>query len=95
VRLGRPLTYGDKIAYETLRTVKKLQRLGFERHEHETVREMFGRIRQEQPELAVILDPLLQKYESAIYSPKSATAADWQSVQRLCHRLPRAKYDKK
>jgi len=95
LRLGRPLTYGDKIAHETLRTVKRLQRQGFERHEHETVREVFERIRVEQPELSVSLDHLLQKYERALYSPKTASEADWLSVQRLCHRLSRSNHDKK
>jgi hypothetical protein len=95
MRLGRALTYGDKIAHETLRTVKKLQRQGFERHEHETVREVFERIRVEQPELSVILDHLLQKYERALYSPKTASEADWLSVQRLCHRLSNSNHDKK
>ncbi|GAA0404036.1 transglutaminase domain-containing protein [Paenibacillus motobuensis] len=95
LRLGRSLTYADKIAYGTLRTVKKLQRQGFERHGHETVREAFERIREEQPELSVILDHLLQKYESAIYSPNTATNKDWLSVQQLCHRLSRINHDKK
>lgn len=95
LRLGRSLTYADKIAYGTLRTVKKLQRQGFERHEHETVREMFERIREQQPELSGTLDHLLQKYESAMYSPMTATNADWLSVQRLCHKLSRINHGKK
>ncbi|WMT42297.1 transglutaminase domain-containing protein [Paenibacillus sp. D2_2] len=95
MRLGRALTYGDKIAHETLRTVKRLQRQGFERHEHETVREVFERIKVEQSDLSVILDHLLQKYEMALYSPKTASEADWLSVQRLCHRLLSSNHDKK
>lgn len=88
-RLGRPLTYGDKMVYATLRTVKKWQRQGFERKEHETVREIFEQISAKQPELSVTLEHLLQKYEGALYSPESATEDDWLSVQQLCDSLSR------
>lgn len=83
LRLGRPLTPGEKTIYETLRLVKRLGRQGFTRTKEETLREAFGRWKVERPQLAETLDLLLQQFERANYSSGTVTAGDWLTTRSL------------
>ncbi|MGG6313478.1 DUF4129 domain-containing transglutaminase family protein [Paenibacillus macerans] len=83
LRLGRPLTAGEKTIFETLRVVKRLRRRGFERSDQETLREAFGRWKLKQPELAEALDPLLICFEEAGYSPGTVSPAQFRKAQQL------------
>lgn len=85
LRVGRPLTPGEKTVYETLRLVKRLGRRGFARGDQETLREAFGRWKLERPQLAEALDPLLLHYEQANYG-RSPGTADWRAVRELSRR---------
>ncbi|WP_068784825.1 transglutaminase-like domain-containing protein [Paenibacillus phocaensis] len=82
LRLGRPLTSGEKAIYETLRLVKRLRRRGLTRGDQETLREAFGRWKLERPQLAEVLDPLLLLYEQANYG-RSPAAADWRAAREM------------
>lgn len=83
LRLGRPLTPGEKTIYETLRLVKRLGRQGFTRTKEETLRESFGRWKVERPQMAETLDLLLQQFERANYSSGTVTAGDWLTTRSL------------
>ncbi|WP_059052039.1 DUF4129 domain-containing transglutaminase family protein [Paenibacillus senegalimassiliensis] len=83
LRLGRPLTPGEKTIYETLRLVKRLGYRGLSRTREETLREAFGRWKVERPQLAETLDPLLQQFERANYSSGTVTAGDWLATRSL------------
>lgn len=85
LRVGRPLTSGEKTVYETLRLVKRLGRRGFTCVDQETLREAFGRWKLERPQLAEALDPLLLHYEQANYG-RSPGTADWRAVRELSRR---------
>lgn len=82
LRLGRPLTPGEKTIYETLRLVKRLRRRGLARGDQETLREAFGRWKLERPRLAEVLEPLLLLYEQANYG-RSPAASDWRAAREL------------
>ncbi|WP_018752631.1 DUF4129 domain-containing transglutaminase family protein [Paenibacillus sanguinis] len=93
LRLGRPLTPGEKTIYETLRLVKRLGRRGFSRTREETLREAFGRWKVERPELAAALDPLLEQFERANYSSGAATPRDWHTARSLARQAVKATRD--
>ncbi|WP_059044321.1 DUF4129 domain-containing transglutaminase family protein [Paenibacillus rubinfantis] len=82
LRLGRPLTPGEKTIYETLRLVRRLRRKGLARSDQETLREAFGRWKRERPQLAEVLDPLLLLYEQASYG-RSPAASDWRAAREM------------
>ncbi|MBW4839228.1 MAG: DUF4129 domain-containing protein, partial [Paenibacillaceae bacterium] len=86
LRLGRPLTPGEKAIYETLRLVRRLRHRGFVRGDQETLREAFGRWKLERPQLAEALDPLLLIYEQANYG-RNPAAADWRAARELSRRV--------
>lgn len=92
-RLGRPLTPGEKTIYETLRLVRRLGRRGFSRTGEETLRETFGRWKVERPQLAVVLDPLLEQFERANYSSGTVTAGDWLTTRSLARQAVKATGD--
>lgn len=82
LRLGRPLTPGEKTIFETLRAVKRLRRSGLTRTDQETLREAFGRWKLEQPHLSEALDPLLICFERASYSPDAVSLAEWRTARQ-------------
>lgn len=85
LRLGRPLTPGEKAIYETLRLVRRLRHRGLVRGDQETLREAFGRWKLERSQLAEVLDPLLLIYEQANYG-RNPAAADWRAARELSRR---------
>lgn len=87
LRMGRTLTWGDKIIFETQRIMKKLRRRGWSRADHETMRESFQRWTLEQPQLSEPLNLLLLRFEKANYSPDAVTFEEWRSVQDLTRQI--------
>ncbi|MFD3258337.1 transglutaminase domain-containing protein [Paenibacillus lentus] len=90
IRLGRSLTWGEKVSFEVLGTVRRLRRHGLYREEHETMRESFDRWGLKQPEWAHLLQPLLLSFEKANYSPKAVSPEDWKEVKELSRELCKA-----
>ncbi|MBS5913261.1 MAG: transglutaminase domain-containing protein [Paenibacillus macerans] len=87
LRLGRPLTPGEKTVFETLRVVKRLRLRGLTRGDQETLRETFARWKREKPHLSGALDPLLASFEKANYSSASVSEEEWQAARRLARDL--------
>lgn len=81
LRKGKPLTPGEKVVVETERWLRYMERKGFARASHETLRESVARWSAEAPERAAILQQLLERFEQSRYSPANVTAEDWRNVR--------------
>ena len=87
LRMGRRLTWGDKVIFETQHLLSRLRRKGLWRAEHETLRESFSRWMKERPQLNESLDLLLLSFEKASYSPETISLAEWRTVQNLTRQI--------
>lgn len=90
IRLGRPLTPGEKIVFNTMHTVRSLRRNGFKRSQDETLRESFARWKDENKNFghaAPLADSLLLRFEKSSYSPEAVTVADWRTARQESHQL--------
>lgn len=87
IRLGHALTPGEKTIFGTLRAVRKLRRKGLQRSDQETLREAFGRWKEERPQLKDVLSELLASFEKASYSPAAISTHEWRKVQQLSNQL--------
>ncbi|MEK5477206.1 transglutaminase domain-containing protein [Paenibacillus sp. FSL R5-0407] len=89
LRLGRPLTLGEKAVLQTQHLIRRLRRRGFNRSGDETLRESVDRWKEKQPELAATLDTLLSEFERASYSPESFSPQQWRIVREQSRKLMR------
>ncbi len=89
LRMGRPLTFGEKAVLETKRVIRRLSWRGFDRRDDETVRESFERWKVKKPELTTTLDALLREFEMATYSPQVFSKSQWNIVKELSRKLTR------
>ncbi|GGH28142.1 DUF4129 domain-containing transglutaminase family protein [Paenibacillus segetis] len=89
LRMGRKLTWGDKVIFETQRLVTRLRRKGLRRADHETIRESFSRWMIERPQINEALNLLLLSFEKASYSPDTISLEEWRAVQKLTRQILR------
>jgi len=87
LRLGHPLSPVQKVAAETERWVRYMQRKGFAREEHETLRESVEQWSLKRPYISHNLTILLQLFEKSQYSPDVIEDKDWRSVYTEALRL--------
>lgn len=87
LRMGRKLTWGDKVVFETQRVLKRLRRKGLLRADHETIRESFSRWMRERPQIDEPLNLLLMSFEKASYSPETTSLEEWRSVQKMTRQI--------
>lgn len=83
LRMGGPLTPGQKIVLETERFLRFLKRKGLKREEHETLRESVARWETTVTGAGAAVAPILALFEKARYSPDQVTAEEWAQMQRL------------
>ncbi|MFF2482781.1 DUF4129 domain-containing transglutaminase family protein [Paenibacillus sp. NPDC058071] len=85
----RSYTADERIVWETERLLRKCKRKGFERAEHETLREAVARWAQSRKLLQQPLRELLDGFERAKYSPAQATNDDADVFQAKAKQLIR------
>lgn len=82
LRMGGPLTDGQKIVLETERFLSFLKRKGLKREENETLRESVARWETKVNGTEAALAPILKIFEKARYSPERVTTEEWTEMQR-------------
>ncbi|MEJ8304127.1 transglutaminase domain-containing protein [Saccharibacillus sacchari] len=87
LRMGGPLTDGQKIVLETERFLRFLKQKGLKREENETLRESVARWETTVTGTEAALAPILRMFEKARYSPERVTAEEWAEMQRYSSSL--------
>lgn len=90
IRQGRELTSSEKVVVETHRWLNHMRKWGFTREDHETLREAINRWQPDVPQLAPIFTELLQRFETAKYSPQVVTEQDWKTIQEMFQNITRS-----
>ncbi|WP_138493309.1 transglutaminase TgpA family protein [Paenibacillus pinistramenti] len=87
IRHGHRLSNAEKVVSEARRWQSLMRRQGYDRADHETIREAVLRWEREQPQAAEHLQPLLRQFEQAKYSADSIGGEDWRETVRLSREL--------
>ena len=82
LRMGGPLSDGQKIVLETERFLRFLKRKGLKREDNETLRESVARWETKVTGTEAALAPILRMFEKARYSPERVTTEEWAEMQR-------------
>ncbi|GIO58593.1 transglutaminase TgpA family protein [Paenibacillus cineris] len=90
LRTGQKLSPDQKVIVMTERWIKELRRRGLKRGADETLRESVSRWEGRSPALGSFLEPLLQLFEKARYSPSSVSESEWRSVHAHAKELKAA-----
>ncbi|WP_411343253.1 DUF3488 and DUF4129 domain-containing transglutaminase family protein [Paenibacillus sp. WLX1005] len=87
MRYGEPQTPQQQILAEAKRWLSWMKRHGMDREPHETLRESVSRWSEMKPEMAPLLDSLLQLFERAKYSPDIVGEAEYEQMKQYVHDL--------